>query len=302
VIRTILLKSAVAAAALVATPLSAAVTLYGLTRTDSGRNLVSFSSETPGSFATNVEITGAVDRSVDLFSLDLNTSNNLLYSLGQNGGGQYSLFTIALDGTATKIGTGLGLNIASENVGLDYDFRSNMFRVVTNDDTTFWVDPATGRASVGDSFAYAANDPLGTPQPNVIAAAFNGQLYVLDKNGPGTSGILATLDGSTLTSVASLNTFLDTNASFDIAGNGEAYFHDGRVRDRLYQLDLRTGAAIDKGALQLQLTGLTAGPAAPGTPVPEPESWALMLTGFMLVGWGRRRQISQANGSAEKAA
>lgn len=231
-----------------ATSAQSAVTLYGLTRTDSGRNLVSFNSETPGSFTSNIAITGDVDRSVDLFSLDLHSGNGTLYALGSNGRAQYALYRIGYDGVAAEVGDGLGVNIASENAGLDYDSGRGLFRIVTIDDESFWVDPATGRATIGQSFDYAPGDPHGGSNPVVVAAAYQGDLYVLDKNGPGNVGLLAKLEGTVLTSVAPLSVMIDSNASFDIAANGEAYFHDGRVVDSLYRLNLSDGSAVKRAA------------------------------------------------------
>jgi len=285
-----LIIRAAAAAALTWTGAAhAAVTLYGLTSAQSGRNLVSFNSDTPGSFTSNIAITGDVMRGVDLFALDLNSSNNTLYSIGSLGGGDYALYAIGYDGVATRIGANLGVNIGTENAGLDYDAAANLFRVVTNDDRVFSIDPVTGLATPGQEFGYAAGDPLGGRNPNVVAAGYGDALYVLDRNGPGNAGILSTLDGTTLNSVAALDRQINANASFDIAGNSEAYFNDGRVADRLYQLDLATGTTIDKGRLELRLTGLTAGPGATAA-VPEPASWAMMIGGFALVGFAMRRR------------
>ncbi|NJC32959.1 hypothetical protein GGR88_000433 [Sphingomonas jejuensis] len=280
--------AAIAAAAVASTGAAhAAATLYGLTSAQSGRNLVSFNSETAGSFTSNIAITGDVDRSVDLFALDLNSSNNTLYALGSIGGGDYALYTIGYDGVARRVGVNLGLNIGTENAGLDYDAAANLFRLVTIDDRVFTVDPLTGLASAGQPIGYAPG--AGAANPNVVAAAWNGDLYVLDRNGPGNVGLLSILDGGTLTAVAALDRQINANASFDIAANGDAFFNDGRVADRLYQLDLATGLTVDKGALELRLTGLTAAPGG-GAAVPEPAGWAMMIGGFALVGFAIRRR------------
>lgn len=268
-------------------PAGAASFLYGLTRQDAGRNLVYFYSETPGTFISNVPITGAVDAQTRLFGLDLDTSNNTLYAVGGIGGGQYALFSVATNGVATKIGTNFGLNIGTENTGFEYNPALNKFLILTNDEHSYLVDPVTGLASDNGIYAYAAGDPLGQRNPNVIAAAIGNKTYVLDKNGPGTgTSLLSTMTGNTLNSVAQLNLVIDTNASFDIAPNGEAYFDSGVVADHLYRItNLTNGTFVDKGALALQLTGLTSAPA-----VPEPASWALLGGGFLLAGAALRRR------------
>jgi hypothetical protein len=271
----------------------AQVSFYGLTSAQSGRNLVTFTSATPGIFSSNVAITGDVDTGVDLFSLDLNRGNNTLYSVGSLGRGEYALFSIATNGVATRIGNNLGVNIGTENAGLDYDPATNMFRLVTNEDQVFTINPLTGLASAGQEFFYAAGDTRGARNPNVVAGAYDGQLYVLDRNGPGNSGLLSTLSGTTLTSVASLNQQLNANASFDIASNGQAFFNNGAVADRLFELDLTNGTATDRGALELRLTGLTAGLAAATPAVPEPATWATMILGFGIAGTALRRRRTQ---------
>ena len=290
-----LTRAAIVASLTWAGSAQAAVTLYGLVRADSGRTLVSFNSETPGVFNTSNVITFQnAPATTDLFSLDLNTSNNTLYTIGSIGGGDYALFSLSYTGVATQIGSGLGVNLGTENLGLDYDSMANVFRVVTNDDKTFSINPLTGLASSPQKIDYAPNDPLGGRNPNVVAAGYRGQLYVLDKNGPGVgTSLLSTLSGTTLTSRAVINETLDTNASFDIASNGEAYFDNGKPTDNLFLLNLTTGAIVDKGKIQRQLTGLTAGGPTVTTPaVPEPASWITMILGVGVVGGalrGRRR-------------
>lgn len=266
----------------------AASLLYGLTRADSGRNLVSFSSETPGAFDSVVPLTGDVNRQVLFLSLDLNSSNGVLYAIAQTASG-HALYSIGYDGVAKKVGTGLGLNIGSQNAGLEYDAASGNFLVVTNTEKMYRVDPVTGLATASGSFGYVSGDPFGQLNPNVIAAGIGAQTYVLDKNGPGNGGLLSTLNGSTLSSVAPVSQLLDTNASFDIAPNGEAYFDSGRVSDRLFLLNLTDGSVTDKGALQMQLTGLTAGMGMVSG-VPEPGTWAMMLVGFGSIGFAMRRR------------
>lgn len=270
----------------------AAVTLYGLTREDSGRVLVSFNSETPGVFNTSVALTGAANAQTKFFSLDLNTSNNTLYSIGSlRGTSQYALYRIGYDGTASVVGSTLGVNISTEDIGLDYDSAAGVFRVVTGADQVYTVDPNTGVATLLGEFNYDSGDPRGMANPNVVAAGYGGQLYVLDRNarGAGTS-LLSTLDGTTLTSRAVIGLSLNANTSFDIAANGEAYFNSGQLSDRLYRLDLGTGGFVDKGALRAQLTGLTAGGPAVTAPVPEPAGWATMILGAGVVGGSLRRR------------
>lgn len=293
--RSMFIKAAIAVASLGiagAAVAQNAVTLYGLTSRNSGRNLVSFSSATPGVFSSNIAITGATTdtgKMVDLFSLDLNTSNGTLYALGSAGGGQYALFSIGYNGVATRIGTNLGVNIGTENAGLDYDSALNAFRVVTNNDQAFTVNPTTGMGTLVGNIAYAPGDPLGGRNPNVISAAYNGELYVLDRNGRGVqSSLLSTLNGTTLNSVASVGLSLNANASFDIAPDGQAFFDSGQVQDRLYTLNLSDGSFTDLGALELRLTGLTSGGFAAA--VPEPATWAMMIFGFGAVGGTMRRK------------
>ncbi len=77
--------------------------------------------------------------------------------------------------------------------------------------------------------------------------------------------------------------------AFDISGASGAAF--ASLNGMLYGVNLTTGAASQIGSIggnNVQgVTGLTAGA------VPEPASWAMLITGFGLIGTTMRRRTAR---------
>ena len=78
---------------------------------------------------------------------------------------------------------------------------------------------------------------------------------------------------------------INNAAGFDIAASGDALIS---WRENLYAIDLASGALSVRGQIGeggASVIGLTA-----VTPIPEPETYALMLAGLAAVGWMTRRR------------
>lgn len=273
-----------------------AITIYGLTAANQGNTLITFDSATPGTFTSIIDITG-LQPTVSLFALDLRPATGTLYALGRNGGpGEdwYGLFQIGFDGAAVLVGD-IGFNLGVENVGFDFNPQIDRIRVVTGAEENYVVNPNDASTTMATDLFYPDDDPNRNPAvesiaySNNVAGAGSTQLYALDRNGE----LLATLANSagTLQAVGNLfedNSRLNGNAGFDIAFDGQAFFSSGVVRDVFYSVDLTSGSATEIGGLERRLTAITAGPG--GSPVPEPETWIMLISGFGLVGAIARRR------------
>lgn len=82
------------------------------------------------------------------------------------------------------------------------------------------------------------------------------------------------ISAGTLSTVGATGVDLGSRTSFDIAG-ADAFAFDGNT---LYRVNLDTGAFTQLGNTGRALFGIAV------SPVPEPTTWMMLLTGFAMVG------------------
>ena len=78
----------------------------------------------------------------------------------------------------------------------------------------------------------------------------------------------------------------------DASGMGWAALTLDNGDSGLYSIDLGTGLATFNGALNANLRGFTS--ASFMAPVPEPETWGMLLSGLGLIGMMARRRMRKA--------
>lgn len=278
------MKTAMIAAALVAgaSTNASAATIFGVDETN---RLVSFDSSSPSAFLSDIQITGADSSFV---ALDFRPLNNMLYGLSAN----RVVHTIdIMTGVATAVGGALA--IEGTNFGFNFNPTIDRVRIVSNTDNNYVFNPNDGSltsAPTTSTLAYAAGDANAGTNPGVTAAAYTTstfgaagsttQLYVIDTD----ADVLARQNnnGGVLNTVGSLGTNLGSRTSFDIVGN-DAIAQNGT---NVYRVNLGTGALTSIGRTDRSLFGI----AIANSAVPEPESWAMMLAGFAVVGYAMRRR------------
>lgn len=250
-----------------------AATIFGV---DENNRLVSFDSANPGTFTSDIQITGT---SGTVLALDYRDSNGLIYALADD----LRIYTLdRVSGFAAAV-TG-PLDLSGTNFGFDFNTVVDAIRVVSNTDANYVVNVEGGTATRFTDVAYGAGDPNAG-----VNAIVTGNGYI---HGTATQFAIDTnLDNlvrqannaGTLTTVGSLGVAVGPRTSFDVGFDGTGFLQD---TNRFYTVDLGTGAANLTGNTSRSVFGIT---AVPFGAVPEPSTWAMMLLGFAGIGFGMRR-------------
>jgi Domain of unknown function (DUF4394)/PEP-CTERM motif len=269
-----ILVGLMAAAAMIAP--AHAVRLYGVTETN---HLVSFDSATPGTFASDVAITGVTGSSI--LAIDIRVANGQLYALTDD----YRLFAVNKStGAASLIAT---LALTGTQFAFDVNPAVDRLRIVSNTNNNYVYRFDTG------ALITQANVSYGTAvDPDVVAGAYSNNdnnsltgttLFVIDSR----NDLLATQNPMTglLTAVGATGLDFGSRTSFDIATRGTSNSAFVANAGKLFSLNTGTGAVTLIGNTDEDIFGLTAG-------VPEPAAWGLMIVGFGVVGASARRRRS----------
>ncbi|MGF1536907.1 MAG: DUF4394 domain-containing protein [Elainellaceae cyanobacterium] len=225
--------------------------------------LVTFASGNT-SVATTTTVTG-VDGT--LLGIDTRPANGLVYGVTDTNG----VYTIDVTtGAATLVST-LDIPFNGDSVsGFDFNPAADRLRLVNDDDQNFRINVDTGEVILDGDLAFAAGDANFGADPNVTAAAYinaiadptttllfdiDSDLDILTTQDPANDGILST--------VGSLGIDFDEVGGFDIVSTSEDNNTAFAVSDStLYSINLRTGQAVDLGAIagaeDLNFLGLTA--------------------------------------------
>ncbi len=275
-----------------------AETLVGLTTTNA---LVTFDSAAPTMAGPAMNITGLLGLNERILGIDLRPATGALYGLGSGG----NLYTLnALTGTATFASalTADPLDLTSPFAGLsgtafgiDFNPVVDRLRITSNTGQNLRMNVSTGnvtsdaalngQSSSISASAYTNSD--NNPLTGTTLFGINGATDMLYLQAPPNDG--------TLSAVGALGVDTSNATGFDISGaTGVAYasLTDGDTgKSSLYSINLGTGIATPLGAFGIG--GNTAiAPTLSGiavAAVPEPETYAMMLAGLLLVGSVARR-------------
>lgn len=238
-------------------------------------------------------ITG--DGAGELFiGIDLRPSNNQIYGISASN----KLFTInAFTGSSTFV-TNLSSSIIDTSKGYGFDFNpvadingATSLRLVSTSGENFAINVTTGAVTlagnIGGAFSGVSYANSDASMPTMAPAST--QLYYIDTDMDTLSVATSAFNAPTINLIGSLGVDVVEANGFEVLANGSAFAAftlDGSVpTSRLFSIDLATGSAFALGNFTSTLTGLTV------TPVPEPETYALMLVGLAgLAAVARRKQ------------
>lgn len=271
--------------------LSASLGAEPLTLLETGNILRFIDTTAPSVVLRTVTITG-LQSGEAITAIDYRPANGVLYGIGVVTGGLTRLYTINVTtGAATLIGGGpfdtfVGLTTTA-GLGMDFNPVVDRIRLINNLGTNMRVNPDTATATVDTSTTFAAGDvnqnsgnsPNSIAYSNNVAGAVSTTLYgVVSGNGPqvvrigspgGTplspnSGVMFTVGPTGTDGYSTLHQGLDVSRS------GVAYMIVDND-NRLYTLNLDTGAATSLGLLPATTTQGPMDLAAPG-PYPKRRS------------------------------
>ncbi len=253
-----------------------------------------FDSATPSMTSPYVTLTG-VTAGARIVGLDQRPGDDQIYGVGTDN----KLYTIdATTGVATVHSTLSGATISSSlSYGIDFNpvadgAGGSSLRLVTSAGNNYAINADTGvignTASIiqtnfgGVAYTNSTNDPVPA----------STQLYYIDFSTDKLYRSDGAFNAPTIVEVGSLGVNTIGVYGFDITADGMALasFTDAVTgQGGLYSINLMTGAASligDFGVSSPLLAGMTV--AAGLAPVPEPETYAMMLAGLGLVGWMAR--------------
>jgi uncharacterized protein (TIGR03437 family) len=237
-------------------------TIYALTDTN---RLIGFNAATPGTVASNVALTGLAQGET-LVGIDFRPRNNQLYGVSSAS----RVYTINLStGAATAVGAAAFTPaLSGAAFGVDFNPVPDRIRLTSDADQNLRLNPDTGAVAGTDTtLAYAAGDPNGAANPNVVGVAytndFNGAtsttLFGIDSNldilvrQGSVGGAPDSPNNGRLSTIGALGVNTTDQVGFDIAApNDLAYASltpQGATGSSLYSINLNNGAATPLGAI-----------------------------------------------------
>ena len=253
--------------------------------------------------ATFNTITGAAAGKT-FVGIDLRPSNNLVYGVTTSN----QIFTLdAYTGNSSLVAT-LSNNIITSANGYGIDFNPvneasglTSFRIVGSNGQNFAVNADTGSVT-----NFANNTGTATPS-HLIGAGYTGVAYSnSNPSVPASATSLYYINSVTdelfvassafntpfITKVGALGHEILRANGLDISSSGIAYssflMDDGTGKSVLTTINLATGAATKTGDFVGTINGLTI------APVPEPETYAMLIAGLGLIGAVSRRKNKKA--------
>lgn len=246
---------------------------YGL----GGNTLYTFGLDNPQASLSSLTING-LGTGETLVDLDVRNTDGQLYGVTSSG----KVYRIDPATGWSTDDSSVTLNGKSV-VAVDFNPAANRLRVIGTDDANYrhtlaaTPTPATPGTTADGTFAY----PTGTPNPNLVAAAYTNSFNDTGKVNSGQATTLYSVDAdldalithpaaggptfNTLQTVGALGVDVTAGKTgFDIAGANSAILsRAGASSTDLYTVDLSTGKATMKGNLGVMLSSVALKLATP---------------------------------------
>lgn len=224
---------------------------YGVTASN---QLLQYNANNPGAVISTVAITG-LQAGETLLGIDFRPATGQLYGAGSTS----RIYVINhLTGKATAIGTdAFSPAISGTLLAFDFNPTVDRIRLVTSSGQNLRLNPETGTVAATDGNINPGTASItAVAYTNNFAGATSTTLFDIDMNArklykqdPPNNG--------TLVEVGLLNVAAFTDGGFDISPDGDALASlTVGGTNKLYMIDLTTGAATDLGAFATAVTGI----------------------------------------------
>lgn len=277
-----------------------AETVVGLTSTNS---LVRFDSAAPTFASAAVSITGLLGANERVLGIDLRPANGAIYGLGSAG----NLYILnALTGAATFVSVLVAdpldttspsfTGLSGTAFGIDFNPVVDRLRITSNAGQNLRANVVSGRVMADLPLSGATNSIAASAYTNNDNDAATGTTLFGISGATDTLNLQSPPNNGTQTVVGSLGFDTSNVVGFDISGaTGIAYAaltDNDTAKSGLYTINLATGAATLVGAFGLGGNSSIAPPLLDITvaAIPEPETYAMVLAGLLLVGSVARRR------------
>ncbi len=266
--------------------------------------LVAINSSNQIGFFDSSNVAGAVFNTITgdalgerFIGIDLRPSNNLVYGLTRSN----NIYTIdAITGASSFVAALSNPVITLDNsYGIDFNPQADRgtgasLRLISSAGDNYAINATTGAVTVATSIAAGfnavayTNSDASTP---TTSPASTGLYYINSTND--TLSFAATgFNAPTIGTVGALGINILSANGFEILANGIGYaainVDDGLLQSKLVTINTATGAATVVGTFNGTINGLAI------APVPEPETYAMLVAGLGLVGAASRRRNKKA--------
>lgn len=221
--------------------------IYLLTATN---ELLRADTDDPGSTLSSVPITGLAEGE-SVLGIDFRDAggDELLYLLGSSN--RLYVMPNPEEGKAVAVGTTFSPGLRGSEFGFDVDPQTDQIRVVSDENQSFDLDPASGQV-IGAIWSDVYIDAYAVVEPSLVGAAYahrsggsvRSQIFMIDAG----LDLLVSPDGRVrgeVTGIGPLGLDAADMLGFDISSvSGLAYAGlDVGGRISLYSIDLETGRA-----------------------------------------------------------
>lgn len=233
--------------------------------------------------------------------IDLRPSNNTVYGITTSN----EIFTLdAYTGNSSFVAV-LSSNVINGNFGYGLDFNPTVdsgtgasLRLVSSNGDNYAVNVNTGasagavgvQGNIAKGFTGVSYTNSNASTPTVIPASTT--LYYIDSTNDTLSYANAPFSTPSITTIGALEHDIVKANGFDVLSNGTAFsaflMDGGTGKTILANINLSTGAATKVGDFAATINGLTI------APVPEPETYAMLIAGLGLIGAASRRKNKKA--------
>ena len=232
--------------------------------------------------------------------IDLRPSNNTVYGITTSN----EIFTLdAYTGNSSFVAA-LSNNIINSSFGYGVDFNpvadaagNASFRIVGSNGQNFAVNASTGLVTnfANNTGAATPSHTIGTgytgvayTNSNPLTPATATSLYYVNSSTDELFVATGSFNTPTINKVGALGHEILKANGFEIGSNGLAYssflMDDGTGKSILASVNLTTGSSAKIGDFVGTINGLTV------APVPEPETYAMLLAGLSIIGAVSRRK------------